>query len=100
LKQSLWIATNFDAEVDRHEKVKKDFDAKYGLKDLLNNPWKLSNQQHMQTSGLKVSPSAVVESSNFLTLGKPQARHSRPSARSTRRDSLISTVFEAKPKRA
>jgi hypothetical protein len=47
LKQSLWIATDFDAEVARHENTKKDFDAKYGLKDLLNNPWKLSNQQHM-----------------------------------------------------
>ena len=34
---------NYEEQVQELEKQKKQADEKYGLKDLINNPWKLSN---------------------------------------------------------
>jgi len=41
--QNILLVSNFEGEASRLEDEKKNYETKYGLKDLLNNPWKLSN---------------------------------------------------------
>jgi len=47
IMQNILLVSNFEGEASRLEDEKKNYETKYGLKDLLNNPWKLSNWSYI-----------------------------------------------------
>ena len=55
---NLW---KYDADVENLIRTKKNADTKYGLKDMINNPWKLSKNVVKQMPGLRYTQSTSME---------------------------------------
>ncbi len=72
---------------------------KYGLKDLQNNPWKLSTPSSIQTCGLRASPSATAPSRTSLPTRNAALPTLITSARSTAKLEHTGPVYTMKPRR-